>query len=118
MEEVRFQNCYSFMFSPRPGTAAALLEDNVPPEEKLRRLQELQKRQEEISSELLKSWVGREVEILVEGPASYDPKCFHGRSSQNIAVNMDEEVPGLKKGDLLKVKVTGTGRFSLRGVSI
>lgn len=59
MEQVQFDSSYSFMFSPRPGTKAAEMEDEVPLEEKKRRLYELQKRQDEITNARLASWIGK-----------------------------------------------------------
>ena len=116
MEEVRFQNSYSFMFSPRPGTEAAKLEDDVPEGEKLKRLQILQARQEVISRELLEQWVGKVAEVLIDGPRESAPQELQGRVSQNITVNLDAESSrDLAPGDLVSVKIGSIGRFSLRG---
>lgn len=115
MDLVRFQNSYSFAFSRRPGTIAAGMEDNVPHEEKLRRLQLLQKKQEEHTAEILKSWRDREVEVLLEGPSQFDSKILSGRSSQNILVNLDKEELGLKAGMTVRAKISDVNRFTLKG---
>jgi len=115
MDLVRFQNSYSFAFSRRPGTIAAAMEDNIPQEEKLRRLQILQKKQEEHTAEILKSWRDREVEVLLEGPSQFDQKILSGRSSQNILVNLDKEEPGLKAGMTVRARISDVNRFTLKG---
>ena len=115
MEAVQFQNSFSFMFSPRPGTEAAQMKDHVTEEEKLRRLQVLQARQEEITAAQLKSWVGQEVEVLIDGPTSRNPRAFFGRSSQNIVVNLEEEgSAALRPGMTVAARVEAAARFSLK----
>jgi tRNA-2-methylthio-N6-dimethylallyladenosine synthase len=115
LEEVRFDACYSFMFSPRPGTAAAAMEDDVPAAVKLERLKRLQQRQDEITTEILHSWVGKEAEVLLEGPTAANPQALQGRISQNIVVNLDQHYPRLAAGQLVKVAIVATARFTLRG---
>jgi tRNA-2-methylthio-N6-dimethylallyladenosine synthase len=90
MEEVRFDASYSFIFSPRPGTPAESMNDSVPREEKLSRLKELQALQFTHTTESLQSWVGKDVEVLIEGPSTNNPEELSGRSSQNIVVNLSE----------------------------
>ncbi|RIL09172.1 MAG: tRNA (N6-isopentenyl adenosine(37)-C2)-methylthiotransferase MiaB [Proteobacteria bacterium] len=99
LEQVRFDSSYSFMFSARPGTRAAAMEETVPEQEKLRRLQHFQRRQDQITSESLNSWVGRTGEILLDGPSSSDPSCFQGRLSQNILVNLQSAHSSLRAGN-------------------
>ena len=115
MNQVEFQNSYVYAFSPRPGTIAAQLKDDVPQEEKLRRLQHLQHRQEANSAKILARWIGKTVEVLVDGPSQHTPKVLHGRSSQSIAVNFDIGNLKIGAGDIVPVQVTAVGRFSLRG---
>ncbi len=114
MKQVQFQNSYSYMFSPRPGTGAEAMEDDVPHEEKLRRLQILQVEQEKMSASILSKYIGREVEILIDGPIQGAPTKLHGRSSQNISVNLEDENLPFGAGDIIKATVTGAARFSLR----
>ena len=118
MELVRFDNSFSFMFSPRPGTKAALMRDDVAPEEKLRRLQLLQQRQEVITGERLADWHGRQVTLLIDGPSSADPSKLQGRLSQNILLNLVDIESRIEPGMLVPVEVTGSARFTLKGRTI
>lgn len=114
MEYVEFDSSYSFMFSPRPGTLAATLED-LPQEVKLERLQRLQALQLEITARRLRQWVGHEVEVLLDGPSSADPGCLQGRLSQNILLNLTEPDEQLEPGQLAMVRVTDAARYTLKG---
>ena len=85
--DVRFQNSFIFKYSPRPGTAAARLADDVPAEEKRRRNQVLLKIQQQQSEAANAEFRGQEVEVLVEGPSRSDPERLTGRLRTNhIAV--------------------------------
>jgi len=86
LEEVRFEQVYSFVYSPRPGTVAARLEDPTPAAVKDARLQLLQRRQQEIQAELYQREIGRTVQVLVEGPAKFGAGVYTGRSPQNFVV--------------------------------
>ncbi|WKZ56409.1 MAG: tRNA (N6-isopentenyl adenosine(37)-C2)-methylthiotransferase MiaB [Bdellovibrionota bacterium] len=116
IERVQFDNSFSFMFSPRPGTAAAAMKDDVPSEEKLRRLQVLQDLQFEITTTKLGGWIGRSVEVLLEGPSADEAGLLAGRTTQNWMVNLMEAAPsGVKAGDLVSVQIKDRSRFTLRG---
>ncbi len=115
LEQVKFASSYSFMFSPRPGTVAEGLPDDVPPAEKLRRLQRFQQRQDELSFQYLDSWVGREVEVLFDGPSTADASRLQGRTGQNLFVNMAAADARARPGALAKVRITARARFTLRG---
>jgi tRNA-2-methylthio-N6-dimethylallyladenosine synthase len=67
VERVRYDTFYAFKYSPRSGTAAARREDDVSPEEKQRRLAILLELQKRIAHEVNQTWVGRTVEVLIEG---------------------------------------------------
>ena len=112
---VRYDSSFSFMFSPRPGTPAAALPDDVPAEVKLERLHRFQRRQDEISTEQLQSWIGRPVEVLLEGPSQADPDILRGRSSQNLTVNLTRREPALQPGMVVEAVVAGAARYTLRG---
>jgi tRNA-2-methylthio-N6-dimethylallyladenosine synthase len=75
LREVRFDGVFAAAFSPRPGTPAARLHDDVPPVEKRRRLNELLALQETISRERNTAWVGRTTEVLVD--AVRPPRAHH-----------------------------------------
>lgn len=115
MELVQFDSTYSFMFSPRPGTDAAQMEDSVPAEEKLRRLQYLQARQDQITTDRLNAWVGKRGEILIDQRSHLDQARFQGRLSQNILVNLEESVENLELGMIVPVEITASSRFTLKG---
>ncbi len=118
MRKVRFDASYSFAFSPRPGTEAATLVDDVSQEEKLRRLYKLQELQSQLTTERLAEWVGKEVEILIDGVSAADNSCFRGRSSQNIVVNLSRPLPSAKIGDIVRVGITASARNTLRAEPI
>jgi tRNA-2-methylthio-N6-dimethylallyladenosine synthase len=113
IEEVRFDVLYSFKYSPRPGTQAALLEDSVPLEEKNRRLGELQALQRRITLECNRARVGKAFEVLVDGRSARDPEQVYGRTGQNTIVNFTG-APGLA-GTFINVRITRANPNSLTG---
>lgn len=118
MREVGYDNSYSFMFSPRPGTPAAQLEETVSPEEKLERLQRVQSLQDSMTTAALQRWVGKDVEVLFEDTDREDPTKLRGRISQNLMLNLLEPAPHLRPGDLAQVAVIESGRYTLRGRAV
>jgi tRNA-2-methylthio-N6-dimethylallyladenosine synthase len=116
MESSRYQNSYSFIFSPRPGTVAAEMEDQfIPREIALERLQRLQALQETLAQQALQGWIGKQVEVLIDGPTAADASLFQGRTSQNIVLNLSLPTPHLKAGAIVPVQVTGANRYTLIG---
>ena len=118
MERVQFDNIYSFAFSVRPGTAAALMTETLTQEEKLKRLQILQARQDEILNARMEAWIGKQVEVLVDAVNPSNPSLLQGRTSQNYFFNFTDEVEGAKPGDTLRAAVTGKGRLTLLGCAV
>lgn len=118
MDIVGFENSYSFAFSSRPGTPAAEMQELLSHEEKIERLQRLQAKQEEITSQKLDSWVGREVEVLIDNVNQHRDGCFQGRISQNFMLNFDKPFSGLSIGSVVRARVTGRKRFTLVGEPI
>jgi tRNA-2-methylthio-N6-dimethylallyladenosine synthase len=86
LSELEFDGIFSFRFSPREGTAAWDLEDDVPDEEKTRRLVEVQALQREIMTRKSAEAVGKTVEVLVEGPSRKDASRLTGRTRGNRIV--------------------------------
>ncbi len=86
MKDVRYQNCFIFKYSPRTGTAATELIDNMPEETKKKRNQKLLKLQNKISTEDNKKMIGKSVEVLVEGNSKTDESRLTGRTRQNQIV--------------------------------
>ncbi|HZV00845.1 MAG TPA: tRNA (N6-isopentenyl adenosine(37)-C2)-methylthiotransferase MiaB [Planctomycetota bacterium] len=103
LERVRFATSYVFKYSPRPGTPATRLEDDVPEAEKDRRCTRLVRAQEKISLELNKAAIGEELEVLVEGVSKKNETKLAGRSKDN-RICVFTGSPELE-GRLVRVKV-------------
>jgi len=86
VRDVRFQNCFVFKYSPRTGTAATELKDDVPEKTKKKRNQILLHLQDEISAELNREMIGKSVEVLVEGTSKTNESRLTGRTRQNQIV--------------------------------
>jgi tRNA-2-methylthio-N6-dimethylallyladenosine synthase len=113
MERVRFQNSFVFKYSPRPGTDAASLADDVPEEEKKRRNQVLLDVQERISLDLNRRRIGQKMEILVEGPSKRDPRRQTGRTDTHQIVNF--EAGRDLAGQFATVEISGASAVALSG---
>jgi tRNA-2-methylthio-N6-dimethylallyladenosine synthase len=95
LDDVGFDTVFSYTYSPRPGTASLALGDPVPEGAKRERLGRIQERQEQIQAARNAAWVGRSVEVLVEGPSRRDPSHWSGRTSRNRIVHFTGPgVPG------------------------
>lgn len=116
LRTARFDNIFSFMYSPRPNTRAASFEGQVPLEVRTQRIQILQEEQKGITLERNQETIGRTVEVLVEGPSRGNPEEMMGRSSCNRIVNFACP-PGIDAGPgcLIEVVVTEAYQSSLRG---
>lgn len=113
MHKVRFDGVYSFQYSSRPGTAAYRMADDVPPEEKAKRLNILQKLQDQYTLEGNRQMVGKVVEVLVEGTSRNSPLELTGRSRCNRVVNFPGK--GELIGKLVWVRVEEGLKHSIRG---
>ncbi len=113
IEEIGFDHSYSFVYSARPGTPAASLDDNVPMQTKKDRLARLQKRINEMALEISQSMESTVQTILVERPSKKDPKQMAGRTENNRIVNFD----GAERliGHFVDVKITEAFSNSLQG---
>ena len=117
MREVRFDSAFMFKYSERPGTYAAKhLPDNVPEEEKVRRLNELIALQTEISAERNKADEGREFDILIERFGKRSKEQLMGRTQQNKAVVIPRGKHHI--GQTVKVRIIGSTSATLLGESI
>lgn len=104
MREAAFDQAYMFKYSERPGTFAARnLRDDVPEEEKIRRLNEMIALQTELSLQSNRRDIGRTFTVLVEGYSKRSREMFAGRTSQNKMCIFPKA--GLKIGDLVQVRV-------------
>jgi tRNA-2-methylthio-N6-dimethylallyladenosine synthase len=116
IDDIGFDNSYSFIFSPRPGTPAANLEDDTPHEVKLARLQRLQARIVENTRAISATMVGSVQRILVEGPSKKDPLELQGRTENNRVVNFNGgPAASALTGRMIDVVITESLGFSLRG---
>ncbi|MGZ5781680.1 MAG: MiaB/RimO family radical SAM methylthiotransferase, partial [Burkholderiaceae bacterium] len=116
IDDIGYDNSFSFVFSPRPGTPAANLEDDTPYEVKLKRLQRLQAVIIENTKRYSEEMVGTVQRILVEGPSKKDANELQGRSENNRVVNFDGGPNGARLvGQLVDVKITRSYAYSLRG---
>ena len=113
IEDVGFDNSFSFIFSPRPGTPAANLHDDTPHEVKLQRLQQVQTLIDGNMRRISDSLVGTVQRILVEGPSRRDASELMGRTECNRAVNF--QGPARLIGQMVDVKISLAYPHSLRG---
>jgi tRNA-2-methylthio-N6-dimethylallyladenosine synthase len=113
IDEIGFDNSFSFIFSPRPGTPAANLHDDTPHEIKLRRLQHLQGVINANITRISESRLGTVQRILVEGASKRDAGELMGRTECNRVVNFVGQ-PRLV-GQLVGVRITETRSYTLRG---
>ena len=113
IDDVGFDNSFSFIFSPRPGTPAANLADSTPHDVKLRRLQHLQGVINESITRISDSRLGTVQHLLVEGPSKRDATELMGRTECNRVVNFAGHSRLI--GQLVNVKITETRTYSLRG---
>ncbi|MFH1857310.1 MAG: tRNA (N6-isopentenyl adenosine(37)-C2)-methylthiotransferase MiaB [Candidatus Omnitrophota bacterium] len=116
MEELALDDAYIFKFSPRPGTDAAGCADDVPQKEKESRNQELLKLQEKILQKKLARFIGKTVEVLVEGKSKKDKSEYKGRTRTSREVVFGAE--GVSPGDVLSVKVRSLYGKTLLGALV
>ncbi|MBV9894186.1 MAG: tRNA (N6-isopentenyl adenosine(37)-C2)-methylthiotransferase MiaB [Chloroflexi bacterium] len=111
LAEFRFDVVHVAMYSPRPGTVAATqMQDDVPREEKRRRLHEVEALQKRIATEINAGYAGRRVEVLVEGTAK---GRWYGRTRTNKLVHFASDAD--VAGRLVDVEVTATEPWFLEG---
>ena len=113
MDDIGFDNSFSFIFSPRPGTPAANLHDDTPHEVKLRRLQEVQANINANIARISEQRLGTVQRILVEGGSKRDNGELMGRTECNRVVNFAGN-PRLI-GQLVDVRIIETRSYTLRG---
>ncbi len=116
VERVRFAECYMYKYSPRAGTPATRLPDDLPDGEKSRRLAELIDLQRRIGPEVLEENVGRTMEILVEGPSKRDPREPFGRTRNRFMVVLP--AGSARPGDLIDVRLESLSGSTYRGIPV
>jgi len=114
IEDIRFDQSFSFIYSPRPGTPAASLPDDVPMAVKKERLSQLQERINGYAMEYSQQMIGSVQPVLVHGLSKKDAAEVAGRTENNRVVNFDPKGQDLV-GKIIPVKITAAYKNSLRG---
>jgi tRNA-2-methylthio-N6-dimethylallyladenosine synthase len=111
-EQVGYDGAFTFIYSPRRGTEAAEMDAQIPHELKVERLERLVEVVQRRAAERSQRFIGRTLEVLIEGPSRTDPSRLRGRSRHNKVVNFD----GLgEAGDFVQVEITGATSQTLTG---
>ncbi len=107
MQEIGFDYSFSFLYSPRPGTPAAFIEDDTPHQTKLKRLQQLQAINSAQGDAISRAMLGTTQRILIEGVSKKDPAVLVGKTDNNriVTIAKDEDLIGT----FIHVKITNTG---------
>ena len=114
MREVGYDSAFLFKYSERPGTYASKhLPDDVPEEEKIRRLQGMIDLQNQLSEESNRRDIGKTFEVLIEGFSKRSREQLFGRTSQNKVVIFDKQ--DLHVGQFIQVKITRASSATLFG---
>jgi tRNA-2-methylthio-N6-dimethylallyladenosine synthase len=112
VEQVRYDSAFTFNFSPRRGTEAADYDDQIPHPVKRERMERLVEAVQRIATERAQRFVGRELDVLVEGPSRTDPDKQRGRTRHNKTVNFTGVA---QPGDFARVEITGATSTTLAG---
>lgn len=113
VEKVGFDSAYTFIYSPREGTPAAKMKDDILEEEKKYRLQQLISLQNKISSQKNEQLRGKIFEVLVEGESKNNSEILSGRTRTNKLVNFKGDKTLI--GQIVKIKITEPHTWSLNG---
>jgi tRNA-2-methylthio-N6-dimethylallyladenosine synthase len=112
VDEVGYDGAFTFIYSPRRGTEAATLPDQVRHEVQVARMERLVELVQRRAHERAQRFLGRTLDVLVEGPSRTDPSRLRGRSRHNKVVNFD----GLAApGEIVPVEITGATSQTLAG---
>jgi tRNA-2-methylthio-N6-dimethylallyladenosine synthase len=114
VDEVGYDGAFTFVFSPRRETEAAELEEQVPHPVKAERMERLVELVQARAAERARRFVGREMEVLVEGTSRTDETRLRGRTRHNKAVNFDGEA---EPGEFVRVEIGAATSQTLSGVA-
>ena len=112
VDEVGYDGAFTFIFSPRRGTEAAGFDDQVPHPVKVERMERLVELVQRRARERAERFVGRSMEVLVEGPSRNDPARLRGRTRHNKTVNFDGTAAA---GELVEVEIGAATSQTLSG---
>jgi tRNA-2-methylthio-N6-dimethylallyladenosine synthase len=115
VDDVQFDSAFTFIYSPRAGTEAATMPDQIPDEVKHERLELLVERVQAIAAERNARRVGTVEEVLVEGSSRTDPALLRGRTRRNTTVNF---VGNSRAGSLASVHIESATSTTLRGRAV
>jgi tRNA-2-methylthio-N6-dimethylallyladenosine synthase len=115
VEEVGFDGAFTFVFSPRSGTEAAGMPDQVEESAKRDRIERLIDVVQRVATARNAERVGGVEEVLVEGPSRTDPALSRGRTRRNTTVNF---TGGVAPGELVHVAITGASSTTLKGAAV
>lgn len=112
----KFDNAFTFIYSPREGTPAARMEDSISKETKSKRLAILNKTWNDFALEKNQAYVGRTVKVLVDGPSKKNENVYTGYTDTNKIVNFTGE--NIAVGQIVDVKIECAKTFSLDGKTV
>ena len=115
VEEVGYDSAFTFVYSPRQGTEAASLPDQLPEEVKRERIERLIDVVQRVAEARNRERVGRVEEVLVEGPSRTDPAFLRGRTRRNTTVVF---AGSAEPGELVRVRIEDATSTTLRGVEL
>ena len=110
---VKYESAFTFIYSPRKGTPAAAIEDNVTPKEKSKRFQELVKELEKVIKPSSDAMIGKTYDVLVDGPSEKNPEFLSGYTEKNKLVHFKGDISLV--GEIVKVKINESHLYSLIG---
>jgi tRNA-2-methylthio-N6-dimethylallyladenosine synthase len=115
VEQVGYDSAFTFVFSPRRGTEAAEMADQVPDEVKHERIERLIEVVQRVAEARNRQRIGRVEEVLVEGPSRTDETLLRGRTRRNTTVNFNGSA---QPGELVPVEIEGATSTTLRGTAV
>jgi tRNA-2-methylthio-N6-dimethylallyladenosine synthase len=115
VEQVGYDSAFTFVFSPRQGTEAATMPDQVPDEVKRDRIERLIEVVQRVAAERNRARIGGVEEVLVEGPSRTNPAFLRGRTRRNTTVNF---LGSASPGELVGVRIEGATSTTLRGAQL
>jgi tRNA-2-methylthio-N6-dimethylallyladenosine synthase len=113
VEEVGFDSAFTFVYSPRAGTEAAAMSEQIAEEVKHDRIERLVEVVQRVAASRNSERIGRVEEVLVESPSRTDPSLLRGRTRRNTTVNFSGNAA---MGDLVDVRIEAATSTTLRGV--
>jgi tRNA-2-methylthio-N6-dimethylallyladenosine synthase len=115
VEEVGFDGAFTFVYSPRAGTEAAAMPDQVPDEVKRERIERLVEVVQRVAAERNAQRVGMVEEVLVEGPSRTEAQLLRGRTRRNTTVNFSGDAA---PGELVHVEIAAATSTTLSGAHL